>query len=193
MDTDTTGTTTGTITTDRLRITADQFVVWYSEQPEGEHYELYDGMVVRVPHETSLHGLTKSRIVFRLMQAIEAADLPCDVYVDAMSVEVAERTVFEPDVVVRSGERLPDRALKLTDPIIAVEVLSPSSLFTDLGRKRDGYLRVATLQHYLVVDADEQTILHFRRVADGTFDSTTIRDGKLTLDPPGITIDRLFA
>jgi Uma2 family endonuclease len=61
------------------RLTAEQFNSWSLLQPEGEHYELYDGVVVRVPNEGSLHGLTKSRIAYRIMQAIDEAGLPCDV------------------------------------------------------------------------------------------------------------------
>jgi Uma2 family endonuclease len=184
--------TTETTTTDWPGITAEQFNAWALLQPEGEHYELYDGMVVRVPHENSLRGLTKGEIAYRLRQAIEEAGLPCWVYIDAMQVKIVDGTVFEPDVVVRCGERMADRASLLLDPVIAVEVLSPSSMSTALNRKREGYMRVPSLRHYLVVDAEQQLIIHFRREADGSFTDSEYRAGPLTLDPPGIVIDRLF-
>jgi Uma2 family endonuclease len=190
MDTITTTETTTTI--ERPRITAEQFTQWALVQPKGERYELYDGMVVRVPNEGYLHSLTKSMIGYRLMQAIEEAGLRCDVFIDAMQVKIVDQTVFEPDVVVRCGERLSNRASLVLDPVIAVEVLSPSSISTDLNRKREGYMRVPSLRHYLVVDAEERLIIHFRRGADGNFTDTEHREGPLTLDPPGITIDRLF-
>jgi len=190
MDTITTTETTTTI--ELPRITAEQFTEWALVQPEGEHYELYDGMVVRVPNENSLHGLTKGLIYHRFMQAIEDSGLRCDVYVDAMQVKIAGETVFEPDVVVRCGERMPNRASLLLDPMIAVEVLSPLSISTDLNRKREGYMLVPSLRHYLVVDPEERLIIHFRRGADGSFTETEHREEPLTLDPPGITIDRLF-
>ena len=181
-----------TTTTELPRMDADTFIAWAMEQPEGEHYELHDGVVVRMPNEASLHGLTKGRIVYRLMQVIEEAGLPCDVYIDAMAVEITPRTVFEPDIVVRCGDRLPDRAVKVTDPVIAVEVLSPSSRASDFGRKQEGYLDVPSLMHYLVVNPDSRKITHFRRQSDGTFLTSIHGDGPLTLDPPGITIDHLF-
>jgi Uma2 family endonuclease len=181
-----------TSTTELPRMTADEFIAWAMKQPETEHYELHDGNVVRMPNEASLHGLTKSRIVYRLMAAIDALGLPCDVYVDAMAVQISERTVFEPDIVVRSGERLPPRAVKVTDPIIAIEVLSPSSRGTDFGHKQEGYLLVPTLRHYLVVNPESRQITHFRRTQDGSFLTGIVGDGPLTLDPPGITIDNLF-
>jgi Uma2 family endonuclease len=181
-----------TITIAPPRLTAEAFASWSMEQQEGERYELYDGVVVRVPNEGSLHGLTKARIAYRLMAAIEAAGLDCFVYIDAMKVKIDDQTSFEPDIVVRRGDPLGDRETLLIDPLIAVEVMSPSSMTTDLNRKRDGYLRVPTLRHYLIVDADARRIVHHRRGADGIFISRTLGDEPVTLDPPGIVIDRLF-
>jgi Uma2 family endonuclease len=179
-------------TADHRGMDADAFIAWAMEQPEGEHYELHDGMVVRMPNEASLHGLTKAIICHRVMGAIEEADLALDVYVDAMAVQITANTVFEPDIVVRAGERLPGNAVKMTDPLIAIEVLSPSSRAQDFGRKQEGYLNVPSLQHYLFVNPESRKITHYRRQPDGSFAARIHGDGPLTLDPPGITIDRLF-
>ena len=193
MDTDITTTTTtrptDTGTTELPRLTAEQFTAWSMEQPEGERYELYDGVVVRVPNEGSLHGLTKSRIAYRLMAAIDAAGLNCFVYIDAMKVKIDDRTSFEPDIVVRCGDRMDDRETLLLDPLIAVEVLSPPSMMTDLNRKREGYLLLPTLRHYLIVNADAHSIIHHRRGADSAFASRNYGDEPITLDPPGIEFD----
>jgi hypothetical protein len=65
-------------------------------------------------------------------------------------------------------------------------------MWVDRERKRDGYLLLPTLNHYLVVDPDHERIIHYRRLADGSFARTVCGDEPITLDPPGITIDRLF-
>jgi Uma2 family endonuclease len=145
-----------------------------------------------MPNETSLHGLAKALVARRLGNVIEEAGRRADVYVDAIVVQISGNTVFEPDIVVRSGERLPPRAVKVTDPLIAVEVLSESSRISDFRRKQSGYVTVQSLMHYLAVDPEERTITHYRRCADGSFETLTHGDEPLTLDPPGITIDRLF-
>jgi Uma2 family endonuclease len=48
---------------------------------------------------------------------------------------VNERTVYEPDALVRCGPRLPGDAIEATDAAIVVEVVSPSSWGIDRGAK----------------------------------------------------------
>jgi Uma2 family endonuclease len=75
----------------------------------------------------------KLRIAERLAAAVREAGLPREVFVDGMAVQVDERTVYEPDVPMRCGPPLPDDAVKITDPVVVVEVVSPSSR---AGRQR---------------------------------------------------------
>jgi Uma2 family endonuclease len=58
-----------------------------------------------------------------------------------MAVEIDDRTVYEPDALVRCGSPLDDDAIKITDPLIVVEVLSPSSPTRDAGAKLAACLR----------------------------------------------------
>ena len=104
----------------RKRMTSDEFIAWAMEQPETCHYELVDGEVVAMAPEQSAHTLTKFHVARQMAAQVEAANLPCQVYPDGMSVEVDERTVYEPDALVRCGFRLPGDAIKLNDPLIVV-------------------------------------------------------------------------
>ena len=64
-----------------------------------------------------------------------------------MAVEIDEHTIYEPDALVRCGTPLPPDAIKLNDPVIVVEVLSPSTSARDPGAKLgtiSGCLRCAT-------------------------------------------------
>jgi Uma2 family endonuclease len=145
-----------------------------------------------MPNESALHGETKGIITARFVLAIESAGLPCQVFTGEMAVDLGAATIFEPDVVVRCGPRLPPDALRVRDPVIAVEILSPSSRSRDFGRKQAAYLRIPSLHHYLVVDPEARTVMHVRRGSDDSFTTTIVRDRPITLDPPGVTIDRLF-
>ena len=117
----------------RRRMTSDEFLAWAMEQPETEHYELIDGEVVAMAPERSAHALTKFHIARRMAEALEGGNLPCRVYPDGMSVEVGENTVYEPDALVHCGPPLSSDATKLSDPVIIVEVLSPSTSSRDVG------------------------------------------------------------
>ncbi len=46
--------------------------------------------------ERAAHGRAKLRIARRLAEAIEAAGLACEAYVDGMAVEVDAHTLYEP-------------------------------------------------------------------------------------------------
>ncbi len=128
--------------TARARMTSDEFIAWAMSRPEGERYELAAGEVVAMAPERSAHALTKGRLFRRLAEAIEAAGLPCTAYPDGMAVEVDAATVYEPDASVRCGPPLPDDAVKMIDPVIVVEVLSPSSRARDAGAKLADYFRI---------------------------------------------------
>lgn len=173
----------------RARMTADAFIAWAMEQPEGERYELVQGEIVAMAPERSAHALTKARVWRALDDAIAAAGLRCTAYPDGMSVEIDADTVYEPDALVRCGEPLPDEAVKLHDPLIVVEVLSPSTRARDAGAKLEDYFRLPSLRHYLIVKTENRSVIHHRRGEAGRIETRILRgSGRLGLEPPGLVL-----
>jgi Uma2 family endonuclease len=177
----------------RARMTSDEFISWAMSRPGGERYELAAGEVIAMAPERSVHALTKLRIARRLAEAVEAAALPCTVYPDGMAVEIDPATVYEPDALVRCGAPVPEDAVKIADPIIVVEVLSPSTRARDAGAKLEDYFRLPSIRHYLIVKTENQSIIHHERQPDGSIVTRIIRDGPISLDPPGIELGDVFA
>jgi Uma2 family endonuclease len=103
-----------------------------------------NGVVVAMAPERAGHNRRKAAAWQVLRQAIQAAGLPCDVYTDGMTVEV-EDSDYEPDAVFHFGDRLPDDAVTVPDPLIIVEVLSPSTSATDRAWKLQEYFRLPSL------------------------------------------------
>jgi len=176
----------------REKMTADEFIAWAMTRPEGEHYELVAGEIVAMAPERSAHGLIKAHIVYRLRGELDAVGLPCDVYTGDMSVRIDAATVYEPDVLVRCGERLDPDAVEVTDPVIVVEVRSPSTGGRDAGAKLDDYFRLPSVVHYLIVKPENRTIIHHRRETEGMISTRIIRDGPVRLDPPGVELSDPF-
>jgi Uma2 family endonuclease len=176
----------------RTRMTSDEFIAWAMERPRGERYELVAGEVVAMAPERSSHALTKGRVFRRLAEAIEALGLPCTAYPDGMAVEIDATTTYEPDALVRCGPALPDDAVKMTDPIIVVEVLSPSTRARDAGAKLDDYFRLPSVLHYLLLKTENQTVIHHRRDGTGDIATRIFREGPIVLEPPGIVLRDLF-
>ena len=173
-------------------MTADEFIAWTTAQPKGARYELVDGEIYAMASQRSSHALAAFRIARRLAEGVEAAGLDCTVYADGMAVEIDATTVYEPDAIVRRGPQLPGDAVRVSDPLIVVEVLSPSTRAVDTGLKLAGYFRIASLRHYLVVRAEARTVVHHARDESGAISTRIIRDGPLTLEPPGIELRDLF-
>lgn len=172
----------------RARMSSDEFIAWAMDQPRGERYELVAGEIVAMAPERSAHALTKGLVFRRLAEAIETAGLACTAYPDGMAVAIDEATTYEPDALVRCGPPLPDDAVRLTDPVIVVEVLSPSTRARDAGAKLEDYFRLPSLRHYLIVKTENRTVIHHARDAAGTITTRIVRGGPIVLDPPGITL-----
>jgi Uma2 family endonuclease len=174
------------------RMTSDEFIAWAMEQPVGCHYELVAGEVVAMAPEQSGHALAKTNVWRRLTEAVEASGLPCDVYPDGTAVQIDANTVYGPDVLVRCGGRVPDQTVRLDDPVIVVEVLSPSTQSKDSGAKLIDYFLLPSVHHYLIVRTRDRAIIHHARNPDDTILTRIIREGTLHLDPPGLTVSGLF-
>ncbi len=173
-------------------MTSEAFLAWSMEQPEGERYELVAGRVVRMASERAAHARTKLRVAELMSAAIRDRGLDCEVYGDGMAVVVDENTTLDPDAQLRCGPRLPDDAIGIVDPLVVVEVVSPSSRATDSGAKLAGYFRIETLRHYLIVLTDSRTIIHHSRAMDGPILARIVRDESIRLDPPGIILTGVF-
>jgi Uma2 family endonuclease len=110
-----------------------------------------------------------------------------------MAVRVDANTVNEPDALVRGGPLLDDSAIEVSDPLIVVEVISPSPHKRDAGGKLEGYFRLPSVRHYLIVMTETKAIIHHCRDDAGTIMTRIVRDGTIQLDPPGIELTKLFS
>jgi Uma2 family endonuclease len=63
------------------------------------------------------------------------------------------------DALVYCGPELPPDALLLENPIIVVEVASPSTGRNDATRKLAGYFSLASILHYLIIYPNEASTI----------------------------------
>lgn len=177
----------------RSRMTSDDFIAWAMQQDDGRRYELVAGEIVAMAPERASHARAKLRITRKLAEAVESAGLPCEVFAAGMVVQVDAATAYEPDATVRCGEPVPDDTTGITDPLIVVEVLSPSTRARDSGAKLADYFRLPSLRHYLIATTERRTIIHHARQQDGSIVTHLIpHDGTVRLDPPGIQLREVF-
>jgi Uma2 family endonuclease len=167
-------------------ITVDEFLVWYGQQPS--RYELHEGDVYAMSPARVRHGTMKLSVYRALQDAIERAGLPCHVQPDGVAVHVNDRKWYEPDALVYCGPEAPGDDISIGNPIIVVEVASPSTVRLDETVKLSGYFEVPSVQHFLIVYPNKP-IVHHQRQVDGNILTRLLSAGPLRLDPPGIEID----
>ncbi|MFT4125575.1 MAG: Uma2 family endonuclease [Gordonia sp. (in: high G+C Gram-positive bacteria)] len=147
---------------------------------DGHRYELLDGVLIVSPAPRFVH----QRAVMRLGHLLVAACPPdLEVLAAPFDVVLAEDTVIQPDVLVAPVAAFTETDLPVA-PLLAVEVLSPSTRGVDLLLKKDRLQRAGG-RHYWVVDPDEPSITAWTLV-DGGYRETAhaVGDAAVTVTEP---------
>ena len=137
----------------------------FAESSE-EWHEYIDGEPVKMTGGKLNHF----RIINRLQVLLETllSDSGCEVLGSGMLIRVGEASLVAPDVSVVCGE--PDTEADtriLLNPILVVEVTSPSSIERDRVVKREFYEAVDSIQAYLIVDQHRALVELYTRSETG--------------------------
>lgn len=128
---------------------------------EHRRYELVDGTLLVSPSPRPLH----QRVVARLLAALTPlCPADCEVLPAPVDVVLDDHTVLIPDVVVGRRDTFTERAL-VGVPVLAVEVVSPSSQHIDLHLK-PARLAAAGCPFYWVIDPRVPSVSFFKLVGD---------------------------
>jgi Uma2 family endonuclease len=147
---------------------------------DGHRYEVLDGVLVVSPAPRPVH----QRGVARLLIALDAA-APVDVEVLPAPLAVRPQghlpleeqlTELQPDIVVAREADYGERDLP-TSPLLAVEVLSPSTRLFDVNLKRAAYERMGAPSYWLLDPATE-TLTAFELDADGRYQPVAKAQGE---------------
>ena len=137
---------------------------------EARSFELVDGVIVMMTNPTLRHEQIVSNIGARLKLAMDGRR--CQTFYGGIRIQrSSDRKAPDkpkPDVVVRCGPISRDTGLRtyIDDPVVVVEVLSPSTKDVDRGRKLEFYKSLETLQHIVIVYQDQKRIEHYHRNGD---------------------------
>lgn len=168
------------------RMTVHEFLAWADGQDA--RYELVGGQTVAMAPECSEHVRAKRRAANALENAIRHAAVPCEAFVEGLAVVVDAETSYLPDALVNCGERVAADSVRAPNPVVVVEILSPSTRSLDKTAKLADYFRVPGLCHYLIVDLGRRRIVHYSRQADEVITVAILQDGEIALDPPGLSL-----
>lgn len=155
----------------------------------GEVFAMAGGSPEHARLQAALAGVLRAAlvgrpcIVFGADLRIRSRETDLATYADASIVCGALETHLEdPDAV--------------TNPVLVIEVLSPSTEAYDRGQKAAHYRRIASVKEYMLVAQDAPRIEVFRRVEGGRWEFLEAGPGEsLLLESVGCTIavDEVFA
>ena len=171
------------------RMTVDEFLAWAVRQEQQGRYELFNGRVVMQQAQNWGHAQLCLRIHSVLAAAIERAGVPFYAAPMGMTVRVTKDYAFEPDALVAPLPKPRRTDLEIPNPVIVVEVLSPSTAKRDRTDKLAGYFKVPSVEHYLIVNPEKGEVAWYRRDPGGTYHPPVrLCEGDLELSPPGIEL-----
>ncbi len=143
------------------------FDAFVEAQADTAQFELVGGAIVMMANPTETHGQIASNVGAPLKLAMDPRG--CRTYQGGMRVQRSDdkrdTDKTRPDVVVRCGPA--SARTYITDPLVIVEVLSPSTIDFDRGAKLDFYKSLATVRHIALVYQDQIRIEHYRRTETG--------------------------
>jgi Uma2 family endonuclease len=171
------------------RITAREFLQ-LDLPDDGWRYELHDGVVVAMTPPGSPHQVLAGRLTGHLFAAKERMLPGCDlrpqagIAPDGLDGDMA----YEADLALTCAPYEPGDQGIVRDPILIVEILSPSTDSKDLERKLPRYKRVTSVMEILYVHTEKPVVLLHRRTVGGWSDLSLGIGETIVLETVGLTL-----
>jgi Uma2 family endonuclease len=150
---------------------------------DGRRYELYDGEVRVVPSPMPLHQYVSDNVaaLFRAYKAAHGGTF----LTTPIDIVFSECDVFQPDLVCFTQARkhlVPLDAPIRDAPDIAVEILSPSTVGIDRGRKMQMFARYGVHEYWVIDPVGER--LEIYTFASGGYELAQAATGVFPIRSP---------
>ncbi len=134
-----------------------------------ERLEFFDGEIVSMAGGKRSHNRATRNVSRRLGELLDGK--PCEVFDGNQSVKTTKAPPFRyPDASVVCGEPIFEEIQGhdiLVNPILIVEVLSPSTSDYDREAKFLAYQEISSFKEYLLVSSERPHVIHYLRQPDG--------------------------
>lgn len=140
---------------------------------DGHRYELIDGALIVTPSPRVPHQGVVGELYLLLRQACPAS---LRVFLAPLDVTLADDTVVEPDLLVVRRDQAEGLTLEGV-PLLAIEVLSPSTRAVDRNLKLPRFER-AGCQSFWLVDPDMPSVTAWELDTDGAYQQVAHVEGE---------------
>jgi Uma2 family endonuclease len=159
-----------------------EFLAWEREQPE--RYE-YDGEIIKMMTGGSLdHSTIASNLWIALRDQLRSS--ACRAFRGDTKV-IANNSIRYPDLsvtctLVRGNDDT------VIEPVLVIEVVSPSTEREDRGRKKFDYFAMPSIQQYAIIEQDERRIDLYTRTGDRWMNEIIESEAVLKLSSIGVEV-----
>ena len=135
--------------------------------------EYRDGQFLVLPSGTADHNRITMNVAVAPRNHLRPT--PCEIYSLALRIFIEKCAVYTcPDVMALCGrlEYAPGRNDTVTNPVLIVEVLSPSTEVYDRGKKFEFYRTIDSLKEYVLIDQSRMVVERHRPLGLGRWEMT---------------------
>jgi Uma2 family endonuclease len=143
-----------------MLMSLDEFLAWEGDQPE--RYEYACGVITMMTGGSLDHSTTASNLWTTLRDQLRGSTCPA---FRGDAKIIINNSVRYPDLLVTCAPLRGSDDVVL-DPILVVEVISPSTEREDRGRKKFDYFAMPSIRQYAIVEQDERLIDLYTRTGD---------------------------
>ena len=165
------------------QMTIEEFLAFTDQRPDGERWELIEGVAIMNASPTDVHQMSALNIGRWLAHEKQrtAADWRALLGVGTR-VPVSPRSLPQPDVFVKDG---PLTGTPTTDDaLVLFEVISKSNTKSDQAWRRKVYASIPNCQHYVIVSQTQATATRYDRATG--WRAATIAGLRSSLELPAL-------
>ena len=142
------------------RISFDEYLAF--EETASVRHELIDGMLFAMSGGTDVHHIIAGNLFLDIAGPLRGK---CQVFQGGMKLKVdhmRDSNGYYPDILVSCAASDREKLFR-REPIVLLEVLSPTTERVDRGEKKLNYLQIQSLQEYVLVAQDKPKVEVVRR------------------------------
>jgi Uma2 family endonuclease len=169
------------------QMTIEEFLAYTDTRPDGERWELIEGVAIMSPSPVEHHQVVALNIGSYLMVHQERTGATWQPLLGVGTrVPVSPRSLPQPDVLVKEGAST-DRAIT-DDALVIFEVLSRSNTKADQAWRRKVYASVPNCRHYVTVSLKIVEVAAYDRDAGRQKRAVTGLSDALALPAIGVSM-----
>jgi Uma2 family endonuclease len=145
----------------RKHFTVDEFLAWEGE--ENTRYELFSGEIVAMAPPSNAHAQIAANATIQIGQRLKP---PCRILNElGIRLPGREDSYYQADAAIVCSSYDP-QGRGVRDPVVIIEVLSPSTTIKDSGIKLSDYRRIWSVKEVVLIHGHRQRVEVFRRTQE---------------------------